>query len=147
MDRPQSKQLLLIADANPENLSVLKAMLAPDYDIIVAADGMEIARLASSADPPELILLNIMMTTANAYEVCRTLKGDRTSRDIPIILLAEPTPEDSEAKGFELGAVDYITKPFKKSIVRARIRTHLELKRCRENLENRVKMDDHLPPW
>jgi len=139
MDRPQSKHVLLIADPNPENISVLKAMLAPDYDINVAADGMEIVRLASSADPPGLILLNIMMTTADAYEVCRTLKGDRTTRDIPIILLAEPTPEDSEAKGFELGASDYIKKPFKKSIVRARIRTHLELKRCRENLENRVK--------
>jgi len=139
MDRPQSKQRLLIADADPENIRVLQAMLASDYDIKVAADGVEVIRLASSPDPPGLILLNTVMVTADAYKVCRTLKGDRTTMDIPIILLAEPSTEDIEAAGFELGAADYITRPFKKSVVRARIRTHLELKRYRDNLENRVK--------
>ena len=139
MDRSQSKQLLLIADANPENVNVLKTMLAPDYDIKVAADGEEAIRLASSPDTPGLILLNNMMPAADMYEVCRELKADKTTKDIPIILLSEPTTEDTEAKGFELGAADYITKPFKRSVVRARIRTHLELKRYRDNLENRVK--------
>ena len=139
MDRSQSKQLLLIADANPENINVLKTMLAPDYDIKVAADGEEAIRLASSPDTPGLILLNDMMPTADMYEVCRKLKADKTTKDIPIILLAEPTTEDTGVKGFELGAADYITKPFKRSVVRARIRTHLELKRYRDKLENRVK--------
>jgi PAS domain S-box-containing protein len=139
MDRPQSKQALLIADTNPDNIRVLKAMLDPDYDINVVADGVEVIRLASSPDPPELILLNTVMATADVHEVCRTLKDDRTTMDIPIILLAEPTAEDTEAEGFALGAADYITKPFKKSVVKARIRTHLELKRYRDNLENRVK--------
>ncbi len=139
MDRSQSKQLLLIADANPENVNVLKTMLAPDYDIKVAADGEEAIRLASSPDTPELILLNNMMPAADMYAVCRELKADKTTKDIPIILLWEPTTEDTEAKGFELGAADYITKPFKRSVVSARIRTHLELKRYRDNLENRVK--------
>ena len=139
MDRSQSKQLLLIADANPENVNVLKTMLAPDYDIKVAADGEEAIRLASSPDTPELILLNNMMPAADMYEVCRELKADKTTKDIPIILLSEPTTEDTEAKGFELGAADYLTKPFKRSVVSARIRTHLELKRYRDNLENRVK--------
>ncbi len=139
MDRSQSKQLLLIADANPENVNVLKTMLAPDYDIKVAADGEEAIRLASSPDTPGLILLNNMMPAADMYEVCRELKADKTTKDIPIILLSEPTTEDTEAKGFELGAADYLTKPFKRSVVSARIRTHLELKRYRDNLENRVK--------
>ena len=139
MDRPQSKQILLIADANPENISALKAMLAPDYDVKVAAEGVDVIRLASSPDPPALILLNTAMATLDVYEVCKTLKGDRTTMDIPIILLAEQTAEDTEAKGFELGVADYITRPFKISVVRARIRTHLELKRYRDNLENRVK--------
>jgi PAS domain S-box-containing protein len=139
MDRSQSKQVLLIADANPENVNVLKTMLAPDYDIKVAADGEEVIRLASSPDTPGLILLNNMMPTADIYEVCRALKANKTTKDIPIILLSEPTTEDTEAKGFELGAADYITKPFKRSVVSARIRTHLELKRYRDNLENRVK--------
>ena len=139
MDRSQSKQLLLIADANPENVSILKAMLAPDYDINVATDGDEALRQASSPDTPGLILLNIMMPTADMYEVCRKLKADKTTKDIPLILLSEPTTEDTQAKGFGLGAADYITKPFKKSVVTARIRTHLELKRYRDNLDNRVK--------
>jgi PAS domain S-box-containing protein len=139
MDRSQSKQVLLIADANPENVNVLKTMLAHDYDIKVAADGEEAIRLASSPDTPGLILLNNTMPNADMHEVCRKLKADKTAKDIPIILLSEPTTEDTEAKGFELGAADYITKPFKRSVVSARIRTHLELKRYRDNLENRVK--------
>jgi len=139
MDRPQSKQRLLIADADPQNIRGLQAMLASDYDISVAADGVEAIRLASSPAPPGLIMLNAELATADAYEVLKTLKGDRTTAGIPIILLAEPTAEDTEAAGYELGAADYITKPFKRSIVRARIRTHLELKRYRDNLENRVK--------
>ncbi len=139
MDRSQSKQSLLIADANPDNVNVLKTMLAPDYDIKVAADEEEAIRLASSSDTPGLILLNNMMPAADRYEVCRKLKADKTTKDIPIILLSEPTTEDTEAKGFELGAADYITKPFKKSVVNARVRTQLELKRYRDNLENRVK--------
>ena len=139
MDRSQSKQLLLIADTDPENIHVLKAMLAADYDIKVAADGVEVIRLASSPDPPGLILLNTVMATPDVYEVCRTLKGDRTTLDTPIILLAEQSTEDTAAEGFELGAADYITMPFKRSVVRARIRTHLELKRYRGNLEHRVK--------
>jgi PAS domain S-box-containing protein len=138
MDHSQSKQLLLIADANPENVKVLKAMLAPDFDIKVATDGEETIRLASSPDTPGLILLNNMMPTADVSEVCRKLKDGKTTKNIPIILLSEPTLEDTEATGFELGAADYITKPFKKSLVRARIRTHLELRRYRDNFEKRV---------
>jgi PAS domain S-box-containing protein len=139
MDRSKSKQVLLIADPNPENVGVLKRMLASDYDIRVAADGEEAIRLASSPDPPGLILLNDMMSAADMTAVCRKIKAENTTKDIPIIILSEPTTEDTEARGFELGAADYITKPFKKSVVRARIRTHLELKRYRGNLENRVK--------
>jgi len=139
MNRSQSKQLLLIADANPEDVNVLKTMLAADFDIKVAADAEETIRMASSADAPALILLNDMMPAADVFELCRKLKSDKTTRDIPIILLSDPTPEDTEARGFELGVADYITKPFKRSVVTARIRTHLELKRYRDNFEKRLK--------
>ena len=139
MISPQAKQVLLIADANPENIKVLKTMLSPDYDVKIAADGEEAIRLALSPDTPGLILLNDLMPAASKYELCRRLKADKATKDIPIILLAEPTTEDTEAKGFELGAADYITKPFKRSVARARIRTHLELKRYRDNLEKRLK--------
>ena len=139
MDRSQSKQVLLIVDANPENVNVLKTMLASDYMVKVAADQEEAIRLASSPVPPGLILLSNMMPTEDTYEIFRKLKAHKATAEIPIILLSEPTTEDTEAKGFELGAADYITKPFKRSVVSARIRTHLELKRYRGNLENRVK--------
>ncbi|MBW2436759.1 MAG: response regulator, partial [Deltaproteobacteria bacterium] len=139
MDPSQSKPLLLIADVNPENVSALVTILAGDFDIIVAADMQETIRLASSADAPEVILLNGAMPEAGVREVFKKLKGGETTRDIPIILLSEPTPQDTEAKGFELGAADYITTPFKKSVVNARIRTHLELKRYRDNFEKRVR--------
>jgi len=139
MDRLPSKQVLLLADNDPENVNVLKTMLVPDYDIKVAADEKEAVRLASSPDPPGLILIGSMMPTADMYDVCKKLKADNTTKDIPIILLAEPTTQDTEARGFELGAADYLTKPFKRSVVHARIRTHLELKRYRDDFENRVK--------
>ena len=139
MKHPHSKQKLLIADDDPRNIDVLKTMLSSDYDIEVAAVGVDVIRHASSAEPPDLILLNILATTADPFEVCKTLNGDRSTKDIPIILLAEPTAEDTEARGFELGASDYLTKPFKRSLVRARIRTHLELRQYRDRIDNRIK--------
>ncbi len=139
MDRPQSKQVLLIVDADPENIYHLKTILTPDYIINIAADGREAIRSASFPDTPGLILLNIMAPSGEAYEVCRKLKADIATKGIPIILISEPTTEDTEAKGFELGAADYITTPFKPSVVKARIQTHIELKRYRDRLENKVK--------
>jgi PAS domain S-box-containing protein len=133
------KQTILIADTNQENVNILKAMLASDYDIKVADGGDKVIRLASSSDPPGLILLNILMPTEDIYEMCRKLKADKITKNIPIILLSEPAAEDTESKGFELGIADYITMPFKKSVVSARIRTHLELKRYRDSLENRLE--------
>jgi len=139
MNHRPSKQVLLIVDTDQENIDVLRTMLADDFNIEVCHSGVDAIRIASSHEPPGLILLNILSESVDAYDVCKTLKGDRTTRDIPIILLTEPTTEDTEAKGFELGAADYITKPFKRSVVRARIGTHLELKRYRDQFEKRVK--------
>ena len=139
MVRPQSKQVLLIVDADPENIDHLKTILTPDFNVNVAADGREAIRSALSPDPPGLILLNIMAPSGDTCEVCGKLKADITTKDIPIILISAPTTEDTEAEGFELGAADYITMPFKPSVVKARIQTHLELRRYRDNLENKVK--------
>ena len=138
MDRLPSKEILLIADANPENVKVLKTILTPNFDIKIASGATETIRFALSSDPPALILLSVMMPSVDMYAVCKQLKADKTTRNIPIIILAEPTNEDETAMGFECGAADVITKPFKRSVVRARIRTHLELKRYRDNFENRV---------
>jgi PAS domain S-box-containing protein len=139
MIRSQTRQLLLIADDNPENVNALKAILADDYNIIVAADAEAAIRMAATPDPPELILLNSKMPTTDLQAVFSKLKADQTTKGIPVILLSEPTQGDAEARGFELGAADCLNKPFKASVVRARIQTHLELKRYRDNFENRVK--------
>ena len=139
MVHPRSKQILLIADTNLQHIDVLKTILSPDYDIRIAGEGKEAIRLALSPDTPELIMLNIDARTADRYEVIRKLKANQNTKDIPILCLSEPTSEDTEAKGFELGVADYITRPFKRSVVKARVRTHLELKRYRDNLETRVK--------
>jgi len=128
-----------MANTNPEDVNVLKTMLASDYVINVAVDGDEVIRLASTADAPGLILLGDLPPTADVYTVCRQLKAEKATKDIPIILIAEPTTEDTEAKGFESGAADYITKPLKRSVVRARVRTQLELKRYHDHVERRVK--------
>lgn len=139
MDRSRSKPLLLVADASPENISVLKKILVSDFNLSITSKGEEVIRLASAAETPELILLGPMPTLADSYDICRTLKAASATCDIPIIILAEPTAEDAEARGFELGVADYITRPFKKSVVRARICTHLELRRYRDNLDKSVR--------
>ena len=139
MDHVHSKHKLLIADTNPENVNVLKTMLASEYEIEVATGVEETVRLASSAEPPGLILLNDMKPPTDKFEICKRLKSDKTLRDIPVILLIEPPTDDMDEMGFELGAADYLTTPFKKSVVRARIRTHLELKCYRDSVEKRVK--------
>lgn len=139
MDRLPAKQVLLIADANPQNVSALRAILADDYEIKVAADAQQTIRLALAPESPEIILISNMMPAADLASVCRRLQADRTTNSIPIIFLCEPTTEDAEAKAFELGAADVLTRPFKKSVVKARIRTHSELKRYRENLDKSVE--------
>jgi PAS domain S-box-containing protein len=131
--------MLLVADDNTENVLCLKTILATGYDLNVTSDVIDVIRLASSLEPPGLILIGRHLAAADDYEVCRTLKGDRTTKDIPIIILAEPTADDTNAKGFEMGAADYLTTPLKPSVVRARIKTHLELRRLRDDLEHRVQ--------
>ena len=139
MESSPSKQVVLIAEANQANVTALRTILAPDYEIKVAADADETNRLALSEQPPDLILLSILMPSIDMAAVCKKLKVEKGTADIPIILLSGPASEDTEAEGFEMGAADVITTPFKKSVVRARVRTHLELKRYRDNLDKGVK--------
>ena len=138
MDRLPAKQILLIADANPQNVSTLRAILIDDYEIRVAADAQETIRLARAPESPDIILISNMMPAADLTAVCRRLQADSTTDNIPIIFLCEPATEDTDAKVFELGAADILTQPFKKSVVKARIRTHLELKRYREHSDKNV---------
>jgi PAS domain S-box-containing protein len=133
MDRLPAKQVVLIADANPQNVSALTAILAEHYKITVAADAQDAIRLALAAESPDIILISSMLPAVDLAAVCRRLQSDNRTNRIPVIFLCEPRNEDPVARVFELGAADIITRPFKKSVVQARIRTQMELKRFREN--------------
>ncbi|MBF0205217.1 MAG: SpoIIE family protein phosphatase [Desulfamplus sp.] len=111
-------------------------ILLADCELIFANTGDEAIQIAQSKPHPDLILLDVMLPGMNGYAVCRELKKDMSTQNIPIIFATAKTDEKSEAMGFELGAVDYITKPFRNSIVKNRVRVHLELKRYRDNLKS-----------
>lgn len=139
MDRSPAKQVVLIADANPQNVSALRAILADDYEIKVAVDAPEAVRLARAPESPEIILLSSMMPAADLAAASRGLQADKSTQRIPIIFICETNIADTEAKVFELGAADVITRPFKEAVVKARIRTHLELKCYRQNPEKSLE--------
>lgn len=135
MDDQLSNQKILIVDDTPENIDILVNVLS-DYRRSVATSGKKALKIATSNNPPDLILLDIMMPGIDGYEVCKRLKSAEETKKIPIIFLTAMTEETNETKGLELGAVDYITKPISPSIVRERVKTHLALKIARESLEN-----------
>jgi signal transduction histidine kinase len=120
------------------NLDTLLATLGDNYDLRVAIDGQSALDLIEAGYLPDLILLDIMMPNMDGYQVCSYLKKDDKTRNIPIIFLTALDGDEDEAKGLELGAVDYITKPFNPAIVRRRVQTQLELKHHREHLEHLV---------
>ena len=122
-------------DDTPENIDILVDVLGDNYEISVATDGLSALEMVKS-DPPDLILLDIMMPGMDGYEVCEKLKSNETTKEIPIIFITAKSEAIDETKGFELGAVDYITKPFNSDIVKVRVKTHLELKYSRDLIKN-----------
>jgi len=102
-------------------------------------NGEDALKIATSEIPPDLILLDIMMPGINGYEVCKRLKADKRTSNIPVIFLSAKSEQEDETKGLGLGAVDYITKPFSPAIVKARVQPHLELKKHRDHLGQLVK--------
>ncbi len=122
------KPTVLVVDDTPDNLSLVSSLLRDDYIVRVANNGEKALRIATSEQPPDLILLDIMMPGMDGYEVCKRLKEDPRSRDIRVIFLTAKSEVEDERKGFKLGAVDYITKPISPPILQERIKTHLALK-------------------
>lgn len=127
---------ILVVDDTPDNLSLMSSLLKDDYQVKVAPSGERALRIAQSDKPPDLILLDVMMPEMDGYEVCRRLKEDERTRDIPVVFLTAKSEVDDEARGFALGAVDYITKPISPPIVLARVRTQLALKRVSDFLRD-----------
>lgn len=126
---------LLVVDDMPENLALMSSILKDDYKVKVANCGEKALVIASSDSPPSLILLDIMMPGMDGYEVCRQLGKNEKTKDIPVIFITSKSATEDEAKGFALGAVDYITKPLVYLIVLARVKTHLQIKRKTNLLE------------
>jgi putative two-component system response regulator len=133
------RQVVLIVDDTPENIHVLIEVLRDEYATIVATSGRKALQMASAQPQPDLILLDVMMPEMDGYEVCRQLKADAGTSDIPVIFITQLAEEEDERKGLELNAVDYIHKPFRPALVKARIRNHLELKGYRDHLEELVE--------
>jgi len=133
-DSLNGREKILIVDDIPSNIRILGQLLRARYDILVATGGKNALSIAASQNPPDLVLLDIMMPGMDGYEVCRRLKSDPRSENIPVIFITAKGEVEDETKGLETGAVDYIVKPFTPSIVMARVRTHLELKRQRDKL-------------
>ncbi len=129
------KHTLLIIDDIVDNLMLLGEAMSSEYKIKVATGGVQGLELALQNPKPDLILLDIMMPGIDGYEVCRRLKADRRTRHIPVIFLSALDKESDELQGLDAGAVDFITKPFKLEVVRARINTQLELLRMRQQLQ------------
>ncbi|MBF0128209.1 MAG: response regulator, partial [Magnetococcales bacterium] len=111
------EKTILIVDDTPENLDILKGILSPHFRVQVATNGRLALKVAQSAVPPDLILLDVMMPEMDGYEACRLLKlNDRTS-DIPVLFVTAKSEVEDEIKGFELGAADYLIKPVSPPIV------------------------------
>ncbi len=128
---------VLVVDDTEVNIDILVETLSDEYDVRVALDG-ETALEDLAEEKADLVLLDIMMPGMDGYEVCRILKEDPATRDIPVIFLTAMTEEQNEAKGLSLGAVDYITKPFSPDLVKARVFNQLELKKHRDHLQEMV---------
>lgn len=124
----KEKSTILAVDDTPDNLSLISDLLKDDYHVRVANGGERAIKIVQSDNPPDLILLDIMMPNLDGYKVCEILKADKRTSHIPIIFLTAKTEIEDETRGFEIGAVDYITKPISPPILFARIKTHLSLK-------------------
>jgi putative two-component system response regulator len=126
-DTSPSKATILLVDDTPANIDVLRSILRDDYQVKVATSGERALKIAHSVPLPDLILLDIMMPLMDGYEVCALLKADYRTRHIPVIFVTAMGETEDETRGFDVGGVDYITKPVSPPIVKARVRAQLAL--------------------
>ena len=138
---PDARPTILVVDDNPINLKLLDAVLSSEYEVRLATGGTQALGLVESGNPPDLILLDVMMPEMDGFEVCRRLKANPKTRRCPVIFVTALDEEANEELGFNLGAVDYIAKPFSIPVVRARVRTHIALKKQADLLEQLSNVD------
>jgi serine phosphatase RsbU (regulator of sigma subunit) len=136
--KAQPQKLILIVDDTPTNIGVISGALKDSYKTKVATNGAKALAIAAEEEKPDLILLDVMMPEMDGYEVCTHLKADQATREIPVIFLTGQTSAEDETKGFEVGAVDYVHKPFSPAVVKARVRSHILLREARAQLANQL---------
>jgi sigma-B regulation protein RsbU (phosphoserine phosphatase) len=136
----EEQEKILVVDDERLNINVLVDLLKPNYKMMAAKNGEQALKAVQIANPPDLILLDIMMPEMDGYEVCRRLKADEATRDIPVIFITAMGETSDETKGLEVGAVDYLTKPISPPIVEARVKTHLALRRNMAELQKAYKI-------
>ncbi len=127
---------LLVVDDTPANLSLMAGLLHDDYRVRLASSGARALEMALAA-PPDLVLLDVMMPGMDGYEVCRRLKQDERTRHVPVIFVTSMSQPEDETRGFDCGAADFVHKPISPPIVRARVRTHLQLKAAHDAMRRR----------
>jgi diguanylate cyclase (GGDEF)-like protein len=131
---------LLIVDDQPVNIHVMAEALREGHELFFATSGARALEIVHQQSI-ELVLLDVVMPEIDGFEVCRRLKADAQTRGIPVIFVTAREEVADEARGFDVGAVDYIAKPIRPAVVRARVRTHVELKRARDLLETIASID------
>ena len=134
----EEKKIVLVVDDTPANIQIVNSILRDTYKIRIATNGAKALELAAGTPAPDLILLDVMMPEMDGYEVCTRLKEAAGTRDIPVIFLTGQTEIEDETKGFAVGAVDYIHKPFSPAVVKARVQTHLVLRGMQKQLERQL---------
>jgi phosphoserine phosphatase RsbU/P len=132
------KQVILLVDDTPANIHIAQAILRDEFKIRVATSGAKALELVKAEPMPSLVLLDIEMPDMDGYEVCNHLKANPQTRDIPVIFLTAKTESEDETRGFEVGAVDYVHKPFSPTVVKARVRTHLTLRATSQELARQL---------
>ncbi len=143
MNDTEDKKLILLVDDAPANIQVAREILKDKYKTRVATSGAKALELVRVEPTPDLILLDVMMPEMDGYEVCARLKADPATRDIPVIFLTGKVEAEDETKGFEVGAVDYIHKPFSPPVVLARVQTHMALRDAQRKVDQ--LLDNTLP--
>jgi diguanylate cyclase (GGDEF)-like protein len=134
MTKTADRQKILVVDDLRVNAMMLQKLLEPEWEVQIALSGPEALECAAKEPAPDLILLDFRMPDMDGHEVCRRLKKDAHTRNIPVIFITAMDDWNNEAQGLELGAVDYITKPVRAPIVRARIRNHVALRNALSEL-------------
>ncbi|MCY7307752.1 MAG: diguanylate cyclase, partial [Rhodoferax sp.] len=137
---PRARPCLLLVDDQPINNQLLDRIFSPDYRVLMVTSGAKALELCRD-DPPDLVLLDVVMPEMDGYEVCRHLKSDEATRNIPVIFVTAHNDATQETHGFEVGAVDFIAKPFNPATVRARVKTHITLKQQTDLLRRMVFID------